>query len=356
MVEKKVDTRLASFPEQNPNPVIELDLISGIVTYLNPAAKKHFPGLLQQNIDHPIFEIVRANINNKDPEFFNELNCEVSFDTYMFELKLYRTKNTDILRVYASDISERKRTEKKLQRLALFPEQNPNPVIELDLETKMVTYSNPAAKKKFPDFPFKNSDHPLFNSIKLHLAKRKDFQCEVIIDEHIFEQKIYFIEKSEMIRVYSTDITEQKKTEKNLSRLASFPELNPSPIIEINLEGNITYLNPASRNNFPDLNENSSYHPVLDPFKKHFERLKNGEIDNYSVEIKIDNKYFIQRGRLLLENGVIRIFNIDITQQKQTEELIKEKNKDITDSINYAKKIQQSILPSEELLSAKRYN
>src|SRR5205085_2409812 len=34
------------------------------------------------------------------------------------------------------------------------------------------------------------------------------------------------------------------------------------------------------------------------------------------------------------------------TQQKESERIIREKNKDITDSINYAKRIQAAILPS----------
>ncbi len=42
----------------------------------------------------------------------------------------------------------------------------------------------------------------------------------------------------------------------------------------------------------------------------------------------------------------IVIIDSDITKRKQDEELIKSKNKDITDSINYAKQIQSAILPS----------
>lgn len=243
--------------------------------------------------------------------------------------------------------------ENDLARLALFPEQNPNPVLEVDIQTGEITYSNPAARKFFPDLTDKQSDHPLFDTIKTRLSQRTDFQCEVIIDNHIFEQKIYFLKESELIRVYSTDITERKQTEKNLRRLASFPEQNPSPIIELDLMGNITYCNPACLHNFPEFTSQRFEHPVMMPLKSHYEDLKTGKTESYSVELKIGNRYFTQRGRFLPDHGVIRIFNLDITQQKESEELIREKNKDITDSINYAKKIQQAILPSEELLLKK---
>ena len=43
---------LASFPERNPNPVIELDAAGGII-YMNPAAKKLFPDLPTEGVRHP---------------------------------------------------------------------------------------------------------------------------------------------------------------------------------------------------------------------------------------------------------------------------------------------------------------
>ena len=42
------------------------------------------------------------------------------------------------------------------------------------------------------------------------------------------------------------------------------------------------------------------------------------------------------------------IIDTDVTERKKTEDVIRQKNKDITDSIEYAKKIQTSILPSTE--------
>ena len=54
------------------------------------------------------------------------------------------------------------------------------------------------------------------------------------------------------------------------------------------------------------------------------------------------------------EQGVLNKFIIidtDITKQKNAEELLNQKNKDITDSINYAQRIQNALLPSKEVLS-----
>ena len=49
----------------------------------------------------------------------------------------------------------------------------------------------------------------------------------------------------------NVDITERKKAEKEIARLASFPTLNPSPVIEVDAKGKITYANPATKKLFP---------------------------------------------------------------------------------------------------------
>jgi serine phosphatase RsbU (regulator of sigma subunit) len=239
-------------------------------------------------------------------------------------------------------------TESELKRLALFPEQNPNPVIEVDAGSGNVTYQNPAAKKRFPDLKETGIKHPLLSGV--HTENKKDFQREIDIDGKAFEQKIYFIPGTDLIRVYSHDITEQKNIQKNLSRLASFPEQNPSPIVEIDLEGIISYTNPACRQIFSDPPITDLQHEVLAPLAERLEKFRTGEIKNYVCEIKIGDHYYSQRARYMEDIQVIRIFNNDITHQKKTEELVREKNKDITDSINYARKIQHAILPTEDLV------
>ncbi len=239
-----------------------------------------------------------------------------------------------------------------IKRLASFPEQNPNPVVEMGFGGELV-YSNPAARERFPDLKEKGWEHPLLAEVKKGMDSKKDFQCENVIGNSIFEQKIFFFNEDKVIRVYSNDVTHFKQIEKNLSRLASFPEQNPSPIIELDLYGNIIYFNPASLIHFPDFYSKKLDHAVLAPFKDEQERFRRGDITPISAELKIGQKYYHMRGRFMPETKMVRIFYHDITSQKETEEIIREKNKDITDSINYARRIQLAILPSPEILHDK---
>ncbi|MBW8050421.1 MAG: PAS domain S-box protein [Cytophagales bacterium] len=53
----------------------------------------------------------------------------------------------------------------------------------------------------------------------------------------------------------------------------------------------------------------------------------------------------------IIENGTLKklvAIDTDITERKNAEEIIKQKNTDITDSINYAKQIQEAIFPDPE--------
>jgi serine phosphatase RsbU (regulator of sigma subunit) len=237
-----------------------------------------------------------------------------------------------------------------IARLASFPKQNPNPVVEMCYDSGDTMYLNPAAEKHFPEIENLGFKHPLLSEVNKRISLKKDFNCEVAVGSSVFEQKVFFIENSTLVRIYSSDITVIKQIEKNLSRLASFPEQNPSPIFEVDMNRNITYFNPAALIHFPDFYEKKMEHPILAGLKNNFEKFKTGTLQVFTQEIKYGDKHYDQRIRFMADGNVLRMFNIDITEMKRAEEIIKEKNKDITDSINYARKIQQAILPPDEIL------
>ena len=54
------------------------------------------------------------------------------------------------------------------------------------------------------------------------------------------------------------DSTQQKMTEEEIGMLASFPMLNPNPIIEADFDGNLLNSNPAAKKMFSDLEKRVS--------------------------------------------------------------------------------------------------
>ena len=118
MAEDKL-ARLATFPEQNPNPVIETDVTSQ-VNYLNPVAQAQFPELWTEGSSHPILKDLKSLIaafENGDQSYVAR---EIDSGDAVYEQKICYTKQNDIvrIRVYVHDITRRKRAEEAIQKLA----------------------------------------------------------------------------------------------------------------------------------------------------------------------------------------------------------------------------------------------
>ncbi|QIN78152.1 EAL domain-containing protein [Rubrobacter marinus] len=116
------------------------------------------------------------------------------------------------------------------------------------------------------------------------------------------------------------DITERKKAEEELSRLASFPRLNPNPVMEVDLSGNLTYCNPAGRETFPDLEEKGSEHPVLSDLDAAISRLALGEEAFVDDEVGVGEAYYHRVVSLVTGNALVRVYVIDITRRKALED------------------------------------
>jgi serine phosphatase RsbU (regulator of sigma subunit) len=246
------------------------------------------------------------------------------------------------------------KNQAKLSSLALFPEQNPNPVIEVSFKGE-VTYLNPAALKRFPDLLSKGLEHPLFEKIKSNLsndAVNENFNCEIELGKEIYEQKVYTLREARLWRVYSSDITVQKQTERKLANLALFPAQNPNPVVEVDLSDKITYMNPAAESRFPGMKDSGLQHPLFDVIREMLPRFRNNELQTLQCEITVGEEIYEQKVYAIPNGNILRVYSSDISERKRNEETIRRKNKDITDSINYARRLQYSILPDDKAITA----
>ncbi len=103
--------RLASFPELIPYPIIEVD-VSGRVTYLNPAAVTEFANLAEAGLKHPILTGLIAFIQLEKQKY---LRREVAVDSRIYEQSIHYLPESDLVRIYILDITERKRAEVALR-------------------------------------------------------------------------------------------------------------------------------------------------------------------------------------------------------------------------------------------------
>jgi PAS domain S-box-containing protein len=114
--------------------------------------------------------------------------------------------------------------------------------------------------------------------------------------------------------------------ESNIAYLASFPELNPMIIVEMDESGNVTYLNPSARRIFPDLAVKKILHPYLEKHKNWIKSRINPDYLSSPYEIVIGEKYYLQYLAEVKQNQHIRVYGLDITETKQAENMIQKQN------------------------------
>lgn len=109
--------------------------------------------------------------------------------------------------------------------------------------------------------------------------------------------------------------------QQELIRLASFPELSPSPIIELDWDGNITYLNPAASIKFDTIHDLKLEHPILSGLLTEY---NNRQGNLFLREVKIGAEVFEQYVHYLSEKKLIRCYIFDFTKRKQVEAQLRE--------------------------------
>jgi PAS domain S-box-containing protein len=165
------------------------------------------------------------------------------------------------------------------------------------------------------------------------------------------------------------DITMRRKAEteeKRSGQMQALSENSIDLIIRLNQEGRFYYVNPTIEK-FTGLAPVDLVNQTIDSVSlptKMIDFLKNTTQEIYNTSnkthselpISIGDEKYIFSVASIPEFGsdgqvdtILMVFH-DVTDQKEIETQIKEKNKSITESINYSYNIQSSLMPSEEVI------
>jgi PAS domain S-box-containing protein/diguanylate cyclase (GGDEF)-like protein len=103
----------------------------------------------------------------------------------------------------------------RLAHLTAFPEQNPNPVVELD--GRGLLYANPAALASFPDLPDTGEDHPLLSRCRSVASGLRDSgpvsgTGELEFGEACYGLDVHLVPGNDGVRAYVSDVTERQET------------------------------------------------------------------------------------------------------------------------------------------------
>lgn len=109
-------SRLATFPLHNPNPVVEANL-DGTIAYCNPVAKQRFPNLEDLGPRHPLMTDIEAIVEDLTMRGgFHSREVDVGEETYQQRIAFIPAINQ--IRIYSNDITPRKQAQEKLARQA----------------------------------------------------------------------------------------------------------------------------------------------------------------------------------------------------------------------------------------------
>jgi PAS domain S-box-containing protein len=129
----------------------------------------------------------------------------------------------------------------------------------------------------------------------------------------------YCTKKKNHFVVVLQDITEHKQAEERIAHLASFPELNLGFVFETDLEGKLTYFNPAVARQFPTLRDAGVEHSLLQDWPKIIASLKEDGKQPIHREIAIDGLTLLQTVSYVPTVKTVRSYCTDITELKQAE-------------------------------------
>jgi len=121
------------------------------------------------------------------------------------------------------------------------------------------------------------------------------------------------------------DISERKRAERKLQNLSSFPELNPNPVIEVTVNGDLSYANPSALKVLESIGKGKDDISLFFPDDlKSILREWSGDGEKlHSREVEVASRVFSETIHFVNNINVARIYANDITRQKQIEQQLK---------------------------------
>jgi len=129
------------------------------------------------------------------------------------------------------------------------------------------------------------------------------------------------------------DITERKQAEKRIERLASFPRLNPNPVLEIDSLGNIIFMNEAVVSILRLSGSDDAGIFIPSVLREQLKTLwQESGTQVFSCEVDVQGRTFAESIYLSPELSAARIYAIDITDRKRAEEELR-KHRDLLERV-----------------------
>lgn len=116
-----------------------------------------------------------------------------------------------------------------------------------------------------------------------------------------------------------------------LTGLASIPEKSPDPIIELSIDGRVTFCNAAARRSFPGLLVESAAHPLISAFLPVLDLLAVGTVTETDRSIELNGRSFQAHVALNQDTKRVRVYLRDVSRAHETERQMQSLRKELVD-------------------------
>ena len=236
------------------------------------------------------------------------------------------------------DITERKRDEEKLHLDSQLLDNSVDSIFVVDLDGKFVYLNESAWKSRgythdeMMTMNLDELDTPEFK--KLIEAKKKEIvekgaclfesahRCKdgTTIPIEVSARAVE-LGKRKLLITSTRDISERNRAEEKIQSLAKFPSENPFPILRVDKNGTLLYVNESGKKQLPEWNLQIE-HSVPNMLKEvALNTLNNGEIQQ--VEFNHSEKTYSFYVAPIFGTEYVNLYGWDITERKRAEEKIK---------------------------------
>jgi PAS domain S-box-containing protein len=343
--QEETNNDLNNFFTSTNIPTVFLDLELNVKRF-TPAMSR-LVTLIPADVGRPIMDMSQVNLG---PDFIADarsvLNSltpvrkELSIDGawYIRTTLPYRTADNRIegMVITYSDITDRKRAEEALEesrrRLSVIVDSIADGFFAMDHQWH-INHVNDAALKHFGKTRDEMVGRTLFEVFPhargtifeteygraMKSGEPVHFEASSTISDRTLELHVY--PGGDNITVLFRDITERKRAEEIKRHLASFPELNPNPVMEVDVSGELTYCNPGAYEVLGDLGMTTQDWGALLPKDLH-SLLKDWDKKTATIfprEVAVKDKVLGETIQFVPEFRVARIYARDITIRKLAE-------------------------------------
>ena len=125
------------------------------------------------------------------------------------------------------------------------------------------------------------------------------------------------------------EVAELRQQNAEFRRLASFPQLNPNPVLEFDRNGQVLYLNPATHQTLSQIGSDDASIFLPDDFAEMSSITGEKAAEQFLREMKIHERILEEKIYYSQEYDTFRIYTTDITQRKKMEEAFNQSNQEL---------------------------